>query len=76
MNSNEILSNLYLNQIVEVNTHRKRLTPLKLKEVKHFSSVDKALLSCKSVPDIFKGFNGSMIMQNWNTKKNIISLKI
>ena len=71
MNSNEILSNLYLNQIVEVNTHRKRLIPLKLKEVKHFSSVDRALLSCKSVPDIFKGFNGSMIMQNWNTKKNI-----
>ena len=71
MNNNEIIDKLYLDPIQEVNAHRKKLIPLKQKEVKRFSSVDKALLSSKSVPDIFKGFNGSVIMQNWNTKKNI-----
>ena len=71
MNNNEILDKLYLNPILEVNAHRKKLIPIRQKEVKRFSSVDKALLSSKSVPDLFKGFNGTVIMQNWNTKKNI-----
>ena len=71
MNNNEILDKLYLNPILAVNAYRKRLIPLKQKEVKRFQSVDKSLLSSKSVPDIFKGFNGTVIMQNWNTKKNI-----
>ena len=71
MNNNEILDKLYLNPIVEVNAHRKRLIPIRQKEVTRFPSVDKALLSSKSVPDIFKGFNGTVIMQNWNTKKHI-----
>ena len=71
MNNNEILDKLYLNPILSVNAYRKRLIPLKQKEVKRFQSVDKSLLSSKSVPDIFKGFNGTVIMQNWNTKKNI-----
>ena len=71
MNNNEILDKLYLNPILEVNAHRKKLIPIRQKEVKRFSSVDKTLLSSKSVPDLFKGFNGTVIMQNWNTKKNI-----
>ena len=71
MNNNEILDKLYLNPILEVNEHRKKLIPIRQKEVKRFSSVDKALLSSKSVPDIFKGMNGTVIMQNWNTRKNI-----
>ena len=71
MNNNEILDKLYLNPILEVNEHRKKLIPIRQKEVKRFSSLDKALLSSKSVPDIFKGMNGTVIMQNWNTRKNI-----
>ena len=71
MNNNEILDKLYLNPILEVNAHRKKLIPLRQKEVKRFSSVDKSLFSSKSVPDIFKRLNGTVIMQNWNTKKNI-----
>ena len=71
MNNNEILDKLYLNPILEINEHRKKLIPIRQKEVKRFASVEKALLSSKSVPDIFKGMNGTVIMQNWNTKKNI-----
>ena len=58
MNNNEILDKLYLNPILEINEHRKKLIPIRQKEVKRFASVEKALLSSKSVPDIFKGMNG------------------
>ena len=71
MNNNQILDNLYLNPISEVNAHRRKLIPIRQKEVRRFSSVDKNLSSSKSVPDLFKGLNGTVIMQNWNTKKNI-----
>ena len=69
MNNNEILDKLYLNPILEVNAHRKKLIPIRQKEVKRFSSVDKALLSSKSVPDLFKGFNGTVIMQRTRRKR-------
>ena len=71
MNNNQILDNLYLNPISEVNAHRRKLIPIRQKEVRRFSLVDKNLSSSKSVPDLFKGLNGTVIMQNWNTKKNI-----
>ena len=71
MNNNEIIDKLYLNPVLEINAHRKKLNPIHPKEVRRFSSVDKRLLSSKSVPDLFKHLNGNVIMQNWNTKKNI-----
>ena len=71
MIKNEIIDKLYLNPVAEVNANRKRLNPIHLKDIRRFSSVDKRLLSSKSVPDLFKNLNGNVIMQNWNTKTNI-----
>ena len=62
MNNNQILDNLYLNPISEVNAHRRKLIPIRQKEVRRFSSVDKNLSSSKSVPDLFKGIFGRIII--------------
>lgn len=64
----EIKNKLYLNPIHEINSYRKKLHPIKQKIL--ISSSNKSNAS-KSLPDLFKGLNGTVIMQNWNTKKNI-----
>ena len=64
----EIKNKLYLNPIHEINSYRKKLNPIRQKIL--FSSSNKSNAS-KSLPDLFKGLNGTVIMQNWNTKKNI-----
>ena len=70
MNS-ELLDKLYLNPVLEVNIHRRKLNPIRQRELNKPSSEKQALSSCRSVPDLFKGLNGTVIIQNWNTKKNI-----
>ena len=62
----KILDKLYLNPIIEGNSHRKILHPIKQKELSK-----KTLISSRSVGDLFSGLNGNVIMQNWNTKTNI-----
>ena len=69
--NNEILDKLYLNPVLEVNIHRRKLNPIRQKEINRAVSENHTLTSCKSVPDLFKGLNGTVIIQNWNTKKNI-----
>ena len=70
MNS-ELLDKLYLNPVLEVNIHRRKLNPIRQKDINRSSSEKHTLSSSKSVPDLFKGLNGTVIIQNWNTKKNI-----
>ena len=66
---NDIINNLYLNQVEEINLHRKKLNPIRQKNIS--LSPTNHLSASKSVSDIFKNLNGSVIIQNWNTKKNI-----
>jgi hypothetical protein len=68
--NNELVDKLYLNPVQEVSMHRRKLNPIRQKEINRTSS-EKHLSSCRSVPDLFKGLNGTVIIQNWNTKKNI-----
>ena len=70
MNS-ELVDNLYLNPVSEVIAHRRKLNPIRQKELVRQSSEKHTISSCRSVPDLFKGLNGTVIIQNWNTKKNI-----
>ena len=63
----ELKSKLYLNPL-QTNTFRKKLNPIRQKIL--LSSSQRTSAS-KSVSDILKGLNGSIILQNWNTKKNI-----
>ena len=63
----ELKSKLYLNPL-QTNTFRKKLNPIRHK-ILISSSLNTN--SNKSVSDILKGLNGSIIMQNWNTKNNI-----
>ena len=69
MKKDEIINNLYLNQIAEINLHRKKLNPIRQKNIS--LSPTNHLSGSKSVTDIFKNLNGSVIIQNWNTKKTI-----
>ena len=66
---NSIMNNLYLNQVEEINLHRKKLNPIRQKNIS--LSPTNRLSASKSVSDIFKKLDGSVIMQNWNTKKTI-----
>ena len=65
----ELKSKLYLNPL-QTNTFRKKLNPIRRKILLSSSLNTNA---SKSVNDILKGLNGSIIMQNWNTKNNIPS---
>ena len=62
----KIIDKLYLNPIIEGNSHRKILHPIKQRELSK-----KTLVSSRSVGDLFTALNGNVIMQNWNTKTNI-----
>ena len=64
--NNKLLDKLYLNPVIEGNTHRRVLHPIRQKELNK-----KTLSSSRSVGDLFSGLNGNVIMQNWNTKSNI-----
>ena len=64
----EIKDKIYLNPIQEINSYKKKLKPIRQKIL--FSPSEQSKAS-QSLPDLFKGLNGSIIMQNWNTKKNI-----
>ena len=66
---NDIINNLYLNPVAEINLHRKKLNPIRQKHIS-LSPTNRLSVS-KSVSDIFKNLNGSVIIQNWNTKKTI-----
>ena len=69
MDLNEnIIDKLYLNPVIEGNTHRKMLNPIHIKsqEINR-----KRLGASRSVPDLFAGSGGNIIMQNWNTKNNV-----
>ena len=66
---NEVLNKLYLNPIVEINLNRKRLNPIKQRNIS--LSPTHHLTSSQSVIDLFKNLNGSVIIQNWNTKRNV-----
>ena len=63
----ELKNKLYLHPL-QTNTFRKRLNPIRHK-ILLSSSLNTN--SSKSVSDILKGLNGSIIMQNWNTKNNV-----
>ena len=63
----ELKSKLYLNPL-QTNTFRKKLNPIRHKILLSSSLNTNAN---KSVNDILKGLNGSIIMQNWNTKNYI-----
>ena len=69
--NNDIVDKLYLNPVAEVNIHRKKLNPIRQKEINRSILDNPTMSSCKSVPDLFKGLNGTVIIQNWNTKNNI-----
>ena len=66
---NDLINNLYLNQIEEINLHRKKFNPIKQKNIS-LSPINR-LSDKSSLSDIFKNLNGSVIIQNWNTKKNV-----
>ena len=66
---NEVLNKLYLNPIVEINLNRKRLNPIKQRNIS--LSPTHHLTNSRSVIDLFKNLNGSVIIQNWNTKRNV-----
>ena len=63
----DIKEKLYLNPL-QTNTFRKKLNPIRQK-ILLSSSLNTN--SNNSAIDILKGVNGSVIMQNWNTKKYI-----
>ena len=62
-----IKDKLYLNPL-QTNSFRKKLNPIRQK-ILLSSSMNTN--TSKSVTDILKGLNGSIIMQNWNTKNKI-----
>ena len=64
---NEIKEKLYLNPL-QTSTFRKKLNPIRHKILLSSSMHTN---SSRSVSDILKGLNGSIIMQNWNTKNKI-----
>ena len=63
----DLKSKLYLNPL-QTNTFRKKLNPIRHK-ILLSSSLNSN--SSRSVSDVLKGLNGTIIMQNWNTKKII-----
>ena len=63
------MNKLYLNQVVEVNLHRRKLNPIRQKNAT--LSPTPKLSASKSVSNIFKNLNGSVIIQNFNTKRII-----
>ena len=65
----ELKSKLYLNPL-QTNTFRKKLNPIRHK-ILLSSSLNTN--SSRSVSDVLKGLNGTIIMQNWNTKNKIPS---
>ncbi len=69
--NNDIVDKLYLNPVQEVNNYRRKLNPIRQRDIYRVSSEKQQMSSCKSVPDLFKGLNGTVIIQNWNTKNNI-----
>ena len=69
--NNELLDRLYLNPILEVNIHQKKINSIRQKDIDGSSSEKYTLSSSRPVTDLFKGLNGTVIIQNWNTKKNI-----
>ena len=64
-----ILNKLYLNPVIEANSHRKNLHPIHIKS--HSLNKPRTLAPSRSVPNIMEGLNGTIIMQNWNTKKEV-----
>ena len=66
---NEVLNKLYLNPIVEINLNRKKLNPIKQRNIS--LSPTHHLTNSRSVIDLFKNLNGSVIIQNFNTKRNV-----
>ena len=66
---NSIKDKLYLNPL-QTNTFRKKLNPIRQKILLSSSLNSNA---SKSVTDVLRGLNGSIIMQNWNTKNKIPS---
>ena len=64
----DIKNKLYLNPIKEINSYKKKLRPIKQKIL--ISSLEHSNAS-KSLPDLFKNLNSTVIMQNWSTKNNI-----
>ena len=64
----EIKNKLYLSPIHDINFYKKKLRPIRQKILLSPNNKSNAT---KSLPDVFKGLNGNVIMQNWNTKKNI-----
>ena len=67
--TNKVIDKLYFKGIEGIKSQKRKLNPIKQKE---FSKPEqKTLNGCKSVPDLFRGLNGTVIIQNWNTKKNI-----
>ena len=68
MEEEDIKNKLYLNPIQEINSYKKKLRPIKQKIL---IASNPSSPASQSLPDLFKGLNGSVIMQNWNTKKNV-----
>ena len=67
--NDRIIDKLYLNPVIEANTHRKMLNPI---HIKPQSIKRKQLSGSRSVPDLFTNVNnGHIIMQNWVTKNDI-----
>ena len=67
--NDRIIDKLYLNPVIEANTHRKMLNPI---HIKPQSIKRKQLSGSRSVPDLFTNVNnGNIIMQNWVTKNDI-----
>ena len=64
----EIKDKIYLNSIQEISYYKNKLRPIRQKILISSSEQSKA---SQSLPDLFKSLNGTIIMQNWNTKKNI-----
>ena len=64
----EIKDKIYLNSIQEISSYKNKLRPIRQKILISSSEQSKA---SQSLPDLFKSLNGTIIMQNWNTKKNI-----
>ena len=69
--TNKVIDKLYLRGVDAIKTKKIRLNPIRQKEFSKPPTEQKTLNSCKSVPDLFRGLNGTVIIQNWNTKKNI-----
>ena len=68
---NSIKDKLYLNPL-QTNTFRKKLNPIRQKILLSSSLNSNA---SKSVTDVLRGLNGSIIMQNCMLKNSTVSLK-